>query len=354
MAKWSVCLLSLLPFSIPAVGGTDYDWDWSRGPGLARLQSQLPAGRTYEFYREKLADLGYEITSVNYSDPDYMEYEVVRGDQTYEVQIEMDPDSGRATDIDVASNIWRTAATERMLDVNALKNELRDTTLADDADVVGRVRSYRFSDRDQARMPHLVKELEALPAGRERDFYRRALRQRGYRIIDTDSIGDRVQFEAVKDGQSIVLNVVLDPESGESTQVEAAPLWWDVAQERPPRGGEQEERPGAAERRGRSLDQASAKEEATQELEALPVGRERQFYRKALRQRGYQIPATYLDTDNQLQLEAVKDGWRTVMTVYFDDETGKSTEVYASPLGEQRQSTSRTQARAESQREANE
>jgi hypothetical protein len=39
---------------------------------------------------------------VNADRPDYVEYEIVKGNDTYEVQIDIDKNSGKATRVDVA------------------------------------------------------------------------------------------------------------------------------------------------------------------------------------------------------------------------------------------------------------
>lgn len=57
--------------------------------------------------------MGYKITATNYDKADYVEYEVVKDDETFEVQIEMK--QGKATEIDVATNLWKAEATERAL-----------------------------------------------------------------------------------------------------------------------------------------------------------------------------------------------------------------------------------------------
>jgi hypothetical protein len=61
---------------------------------LARL---LKPGEGRDFYRRQLEKSGYNITSVNYDKPDYIEYEVVKGDRSYEVQIDLDSKSNKAT-----------------------------------------------------------------------------------------------------------------------------------------------------------------------------------------------------------------------------------------------------------------
>lgn len=59
--------------------------------------------------------MGWKITSVNYDKPDYVEYEIVKNDTSYEVQIDVDKNSHKATKVDVATNAWKTDATENAL-----------------------------------------------------------------------------------------------------------------------------------------------------------------------------------------------------------------------------------------------
>jgi hypothetical protein len=61
----------------------------------------------------QLEKMGYKITATNYDKADYVEYEVVKDDETFEVQIEMK--QGKGTEIDVATNLWKAEATERAL-----------------------------------------------------------------------------------------------------------------------------------------------------------------------------------------------------------------------------------------------
>jgi hypothetical protein len=60
--------------------------------------------------------MGWKVTSVNYDKPDYVEYEIVKGNDTYEVQIDFDKNSGKATKVDVAPNMWAAEATNRALE----------------------------------------------------------------------------------------------------------------------------------------------------------------------------------------------------------------------------------------------
>src|SRR4029450_2194008 len=83
-----------------------------------KLEQTLKTGEEKPFYRRELEKMGWQITSVNYDKPDYLEYEIVKGDDSYEVQIDFDKNSNKATKVDVTTNVWKTDETER-----ALKNK---------------------------------------------------------------------------------------------------------------------------------------------------------------------------------------------------------------------------------------
>ena len=85
--KWAVCLAGTLALTVPAVAGAATDSSERWHEGQADLQKNLPPGQLVDVYRKKLDELGYKVTSTNYNNPDYVEYEIVRGDQTWEVQI---------------------------------------------------------------------------------------------------------------------------------------------------------------------------------------------------------------------------------------------------------------------------
>ena len=82
------------------------------------LEQALKTGETKDFYRREIEKMGWKVTSVNYDKPDYVEYEIVKGDQSYEVQIDIDKNSHKATKVDVAMNAWKTDATKQALKQN--------------------------------------------------------------------------------------------------------------------------------------------------------------------------------------------------------------------------------------------
>lgn len=56
------------------------------------------------------------MTAVNDREKDYVEYEIVKGENSYEVQIDLDSKTGMGSKINVTSNLWEAEATERAAD----------------------------------------------------------------------------------------------------------------------------------------------------------------------------------------------------------------------------------------------
>jgi len=203
---------------------------WNRGQ--AELQKQLPPGMAPDSYPGKLKKLGYKITSINYNNPDYLEYEVVKGDQTWEVQIDVDEDTGKATQIDIAQNVWKTDATTAALQqgMDLSRTASTETGVASDNSPTTRqtmnMRNNQYSDRDRSTTDQLVRELDTLPVGHNKEFYKKLLRQRGYEItkINKDD-SDEMNIEAVKDGNSVQLDISFDENTAQSTEIDASTLW---------------------------------------------------------------------------------------------------------------------------------
>ena len=81
-----------------------------------RLEKNLPLGLKGADYKAKIEAQGYKVTAVNERDRSGIEYEIVKGENSYEVDIELDPATGMAKDIDVGSNLWEADATDRATD----------------------------------------------------------------------------------------------------------------------------------------------------------------------------------------------------------------------------------------------
>lgn len=202
----------LLASSLTAAAASDNE-RWNMGQ--AELQKQLAPGMPAADYRKKIEGLGYQVTSTNYNNADYLEYELVKADNTWEVQIDVDDATKKATKVDVTMNSWKTDATERALG---------RTVAADDRQV------YRnpYSDRDRTSVSRLIKELEAMPVGQTKQFYKDELKKQGYEVarVNTDD-KDQLSLEAVKGANSVELNVAFNEDNGKSTSVDADSIWFE-------------------------------------------------------------------------------------------------------------------------------
>lgn len=208
----NVCGILLLVSSLTASAATDND-RWNQAQ--AELQKQLAPGAPAADYRKKIEGLGYQITSTNYNTADYLEYELVKDNMTWEVQINVDDATKKATKVDVVTNVWKTDATEAALG---------RTTAAHNTPV------YRnpYSERDRTSVSRLIKELEALPVGQGKQFYKDALSKHGYSVtrINTDD-ADELSLEAVKGANSVEFNVAFNEKTGKSTSVDADSIWFE-------------------------------------------------------------------------------------------------------------------------------
>jgi hypothetical protein len=209
MAIGGVCGSLLLASSLTVNAANDNE-RWNQGQ--AELQKQLAPGAAAGEYRKKIEGLGYKVTSTNYNTEDYLEYELVKGDMTWEVQIDVDDDTKKAAKVDVVSNVWKTEATDRALGRN----------------IVSSKPTYRnpYSERDRIAVSRLIKELEAMPVGKTKQFYKDSLAKQGYEItrINNDD-QDALSLEAVKGANSVEFNVAF--EDGKSTSVDADSIWFE-------------------------------------------------------------------------------------------------------------------------------
>jgi len=206
----SSCGAIFLASSLTAGAASDNDL-WNQGQ--AELQQQLKPGAPAADYSKKIEGLGYKITSTNYNNEDYLEYELVKGDMTWEVQIDVDDQTHKATEVKAVTNMWKTDATEQALGRNVASTEKP---------------MYRnpYSDRDRVSVSRLIKEVEALPVGKNKQFYKDALAKNGYEVtrVNTDD-DDMLSLEAVKGANSVELNVAFNEKTGKSTSIDADSMW---------------------------------------------------------------------------------------------------------------------------------
>jgi len=205
--------------------GADYS-DRARMKGWSnekdQLERELRLGQNKAFYVKTLADRGFQITSVNSSEANSAEYEVVKGNQRYEVQIDFD-NAGKATEIDVTTNMWRTDATKA-----AMRGE--KVPMA-----TGFVKGNEaYSDR--ARMKTWSNEKDrlekTLALGHEKGYYGDQLKAMGYQVTSTnDNDRDYVEYEIVKGADSY--EVQIDFTNGKAREVDVTTnVWQSEATER--------------------------------------------------------------------------------------------------------------------------
>lgn len=180
------------------------------------LEQALKPGHERDYYRKQLEKVGFQITSVNYDKPDYVEYEVVKGDQTYEVQIDFDKSANKATKVDVAMNIYKADTTKQVLQGRKVKAGASKE-------------NARFSDRDRRDTGEKAeKQLEqALKTGEDKNFYKKQLEKMGWKVTSVNyDKPDYVEYEIVKGNDTYEVQIDFDKNSGKATKVDVAPNMW--------------------------------------------------------------------------------------------------------------------------------
>ncbi|MEO7246248.1 MAG: hypothetical protein ABIX12_14020 [Rubrivivax sp.] len=176
------------------------------------LQQSLLTGQSIDQIKEKLASMGYMITSVNDSDKDYVEYEVVKGKRSYEVQVDLE--AGKSKKVDIAPNLWRAASTKA-----ALRGE--KVTMARGKDTSDRMNMKGWTDEKDA----LEK---SLGTGHYAAYYKTKLSQLGYKVTSTnDAEKDYVEYEIAKGTNSYEVQIDLDGK-GMAKKVDVTTNVWEA------------------------------------------------------------------------------------------------------------------------------
>jgi uncharacterized protein YmfQ (DUF2313 family) len=186
-----------------------------------KLEQALKTGEEKGFYRRELEKMGWQITAVNYDKPDYLEYEIVKGKDTFEVQVDFDKQSHKATKVDVTTNIWKADATKQALKSNKKVAYPNKTT----------ANPTRYSDRDRMKATKNDKEKleQALKTGEEKAFYRRELEKMGWKVTSVNyDKPDYVEYEIVKGDKSYEVQIDLDKNSHKATKVDVAYNAWQT------------------------------------------------------------------------------------------------------------------------------
>lgn len=188
-----------------------------------RLEKMLSAAGARSDYATILQKAGYRITSINEDNAEELEYEIVKGDQSYEVQLEFDESAGQASEIDVATNLWRADSTKRaMADANYMP------TAVFDKDIGARFRDKNFIGDWNSEKERLQK---LMPAGLQVQEYQKILSDDGYRVTSfNDREADYAEFEIVKGSNSYEVQIDRNPSSKLATEIDVTTNLWQSEQ----------------------------------------------------------------------------------------------------------------------------
>lgn len=183
------------------------------------LEQMLKVGASKADYRKILADYGYTITAINRDTADYIEYEVVKGDHSYEVQIDLDKKTSLGSKVDVDHNLWRADATKEV--IRSGRPVMASTPLTN-----GNV----YSDRDHAKgwTDQKDKLAKSLVLGKDLAYYTGALKSMGYQITSTnDKDKNYLEYEVVKGRDSYEVQIDLD-DAGHAQKVDVTSNMWQA------------------------------------------------------------------------------------------------------------------------------
>ena len=177
------------------------------------LQQAILTGQSVDQIKAKLGSMGYQITSVNDSEKDYVEYEVVKGKRSYEVQVDLDA-SAKSKKVDIAPNLWRAASTKA-----ALRGD--KVTMATGKDSSDRAYMKGWNDEKDALQ-------KALGTGQNAAAYKSKLTQMGYQITAVnDREKDYLEYEIAKGKNSYEVQIDLDAK-GMGKKVDVTSNVWEA------------------------------------------------------------------------------------------------------------------------------
>ena len=184
-----------------------------------RLAEQLGTGKERAHYRNTLEKLGYHITAVNSDAPEYLELEIVKDGESYEVQVDFK--DGVSTFIEVTTNSWKAESTRAALKAENYRYAYPVTTTPNAPQSSDRVRAKAWSEEK----PAVEKQLGV---GHDRSYYWAVLKKMGYTVttINVDT-PDRLEMEAVKGDTSYEVKVKFDLNTLQSTTVDVSPNVWE-------------------------------------------------------------------------------------------------------------------------------
>jgi hypothetical protein len=185
------------------------------------LEKTLQAVQARADYAKVLESNGYRISAINADKPNYLEYEVVKGNHSFEVQLDFDKGAAKASKIDVTTNMWRAESTKKMMKDAQYKHP---TALTADPD-------GRYSDRkymkawtdEKERLEKMLTPNQTLAA------YKGSIERMGYKITSVnDSNADHVEYEIVKGNNSYEVQIDLDAKTKLGKEIDVTTNVWDA------------------------------------------------------------------------------------------------------------------------------
>lgn len=184
------------------------------------LEKALATGKDKATYRSELEKMGYWITAVNTDTPSRLEYEIVKGDHSYEVQIDLANNLG--TKVDVTTNLWRAPATKAAMARKDYKYSY-PTAVTENADKV------RDSVRSKTWLDEKGRLEAALGTGHDRAYYKAALEKQGYKVTHVNENDKKnLEYEIVKGDTSYEVQVDFDAKTAKSTRVGVSSNAWET------------------------------------------------------------------------------------------------------------------------------
>lgn len=216
----AVTIAPLTVFAQDATRYSDRDRVKTWSVDKDRLQKSLGTGHDKAHYRQALEKQGFSITAVNYDRADYLEYEIVKGRETYEVQVDFK--DGRSTKVDVTTNAWRADTTSRAMSQSDYKYQYPSATTTNPS---------MYSDRDRSKLFASEKGSveKSLGVGQDRAHYKLALEKMGFQVTAVNyDRPDYLEFEVVKNRDSYEVQISFDKASGKSTKVDVTTNVWQA------------------------------------------------------------------------------------------------------------------------------
>lgn len=186
-----------------------------------QIEQMLMGAQNRADYAKVLEKNGFRISSINSDKKDFLEYEVVKGKDSYEVRLDFKDGAAKATDIDVTNNMWRAPSTKAMLKD---KNYTVAGTMV--ADPEGRYSDRRYMKASTDEKDQLEKLRTANMTAAQ---YMAKIKARGYQITAVnDKEADYLEYEILKGDNSYEVQLDVDAKTKVIKEVDVATNTWDA------------------------------------------------------------------------------------------------------------------------------